>query len=123
MSYVEANEPDHSNSLEIVDAGKQNTGTDITLIYNPTTGGFRVQGGIINSMKTYATLTVESNNRSHSFSNTEQVFRVRGGAITDVDTITEVKAVSNEGHTYTITRGRDGGYTAKSRRTWLSLRP
>ena len=39
MSYVEANEPDHSNSLEIVDAGKKNTGTDITLIYNPTTGG------------------------------------------------------------------------------------
>ena len=39
MSYFEANEPDHSNSLEIVDAGKQNTGTDITLIYNPTTGG------------------------------------------------------------------------------------
>lgn len=31
-----------------------------------------MEGGIINSMKTYATLTVESNNRSNSFSNTEQ---------------------------------------------------
>ena len=39
MSFFEQNEPDHSNSLEIVDAGKLFTGTDITLTYNPTTGG------------------------------------------------------------------------------------
>ena len=39
MSFFEQNEPDHSNSIEIVDAGKLFTGTDITLIYNPTTGG------------------------------------------------------------------------------------
>lgn len=122
MSSFQTNEPDHRNSLEIVDAGKLFTGTDITLIYNPTTGAFRVEGGRINSMTTYAILTVESNNRSHSFSSTEQVFQVRRGAITHVDTITEITAVSNEGYTYTITRGRDRDYAAKSWWTWLSRR-
>ncbi|CAH3024512.1 unnamed protein product [Porites evermanni] len=80
MSSFQTNEPDHRNSLEIVDAGILFTGTDITLIYNPTTG----------------------------------VFQVRRGAITHVDTITEITAVSNEGYTYTITRGRDGDCKVKN---------
>ena len=47
---------------------------------------------------------------------------MRRGAITHVDTITEITAVSNEGYAYTITRGKDGGkYTKDSTIATLNI--